>query len=53
MPTTLIATKPTTNGHAPPATGASPATLPTLRKTALVAGVLYLLSFVSIPTLAL
>jgi hypothetical protein len=53
MPTTLIATKPTTNGHAPPATGASPATVPTLRKTALVAGVLYLLSFVSIPTLAL
>src|SRR5918911_5605702 len=56
MSTTLIATKPTTNGHAHPATGAPaaigapPATVPALRKTALVAGILYLLTFVSIPS---
>src|ERR687883_188324 len=56
MSTTLIATKPTTNGHVHPATGAPaaigapPATVPTLRKTALVAGILYLLTFVSIPS---
>ena len=50
MSTTLIATKSTTNGHAPPAIGAPPATVPTQRKTALVAGILYLLTFVSIPS---
>jgi len=53
MSTTLIATKSTTNGHAPPAIGAPPATVPTQRKTALVAGILYLLTFVSIPILFL
>src|SRR5436309_14921578 len=53
MSTTLIATKPTTNGHAPPTIGAPPTTVPTLRKTALVAGILYLLTFVSIPILFL
>lgn len=54
MPTTLIATKPTTNGHAPPAAVAPAATVPTLRKTALVGGLLYLITFASsIPALFL
>ena len=59
MTTTLMAAKPTTNGHAPPTTESLPTngvrstTAWSLRKTALVAGILYLLTFVSIPTLAL
>ena len=55
----MIETKPTTNGHAPP-TSRTPAgaaadqrTMSTHRKTAFAAGALYLLSFVSIPTLFL
>jgi hypothetical protein len=45
----MIATKPTTtNGHAPTSSRVSPQ-----RRTSLAAGVLYLLTFVSIPTLAL
>jgi hypothetical protein len=44
----MIATKPTTNGHAQPSSRAN-----LQRKTSLAAGVLYLLTFVSIPTLAL
>jgi uncharacterized protein DUF4386 len=55
----MITTKPTTNGHAPP-TSRTPAeatagksTLSSHRKTAFAAGALYLLSFVSIPTLFL
>lgn len=55
----MIETRPTTNGHAPPTSRA--AADPTVgqrkmsahRKTSLAAGVLYLLTFVSIPTLAL
>src|SRR5690242_13541698 len=55
----MIGTKPTTNGHAPP-TSRSPAKATTdqraissHRTTAFAAGALYLLSFVSIPTLFL
>ena len=44
----MIDTKPTTNRHAPPSSGVN-----LQRKTSLAAGVLYLLTFVSIPTLAL
>lgn len=55
----MITTKPTTNGHAPP-TSRAPVEATTdqpnmnsIRKTAFAAGALYLLSFVSIPTLFL
>lgn len=55
----MITTKPTTNGHAPP-TSRAPVEATTnhpnmnsIRKTAFAAGALYLLSFVSIPTLLL
>src|ERR1700694_1573251 len=55
----MIDTKRTTNGHAPP-TSRAPVEATTnqrkmspLRKTAFAAGALYLLSFVSIPTLFL
>jgi hypothetical protein len=44
----MIATKPTSNGHAPPTYRVNPQ-----RKTSLAAGVLYLLTFVSMPTLVL
>src|SRR3984893_7762901 len=55
----MIDTKRTTNGHAPPASRApveattSQRKMSTQRKTAFAAGALYLLSFVSIPTLFL
>jgi len=44
----MIDTKPTTNRHAPPSSGVN-----LQRKTSLAAGALYLLTFVSIPTLAI
>jgi hypothetical protein len=55
----MIATKPTTNGPAPPTAGTRAGattdqrTISPQRKTAFAAGALYLLSFVSIPTLFL
>src|SRR5439155_10005848 len=55
----MIATKPTTNGHAGPTSrapvqaAADGRKVNRRRKTSLAAGVLYLLTFVSIPTLAL
>ena len=44
----MIATQPTTNGHAPPTSRVN-----LRRKTSLAAGVLYVLTFVSMPTLVL
>jgi uncharacterized protein DUF4386 len=44
----MIATQPTTNGHAPPRSRVN-----LRRKTSLAAGVLYVLTFVSMPTLVL
>src|SRR2546430_14523277 len=55
----MIDTKPTTNGHAPPTSRApveaatNQRKMSSQRKTALAAGALYLLSFVSIPSLFL
>src|ERR1700737_2693913 len=55
----MIDTKRTTNGHAPPTSRAPVAAttnqrkMSSQRKTAVAAGALYLLSFVSIPTLFL
>jgi len=55
----MIETKPTTNGHAPPTSRApveattNQRKMSSQRKTAFAAGALYLLSFVSIPTLFL
>src|SRR5947209_6441417 len=55
----MIDTKPTTNGHAPPTSRApieataDQRKMNPQRKTAFAAGALYLLSFVSIPTLFL
>ena len=55
----MIDTKPTTNGHAPPTSRApveattNQRKMSSQRKTAFAAGALYLLSFVSIPTLFL
>src|SRR5256886_11535136 len=55
----MIDTKPTTNGHAPPTSQApveattNQREMSSQRKTAFAAGALYLLSFVSIPTLFL